>query len=67
MKNEGASVLTTFIQLEVDGIYSGAQGQMILQSVIESDRNTIYSEISWLSSLPAKMKEIQTKMKVVEC
>ena len=53
IKNEGARVLYT---LYID--FSDAQGQLNLQSVVGSGRN---------SSLPARMQKIQSKMKTLEC
>ena len=47
--------------------FSGAQGQLTPQSLVESDRNLYSFEILCLSSLPASMKHIRSKMKVLEC
>ena len=49
------------------GIFQDAQGQLTLQSYIESGPNLKLSEILWLSSLPVSMKKIQSKMKVLAC
>ena len=49
------------------GIFSDAQGQLTLQSMVESGLSWNSSEILWLSSLPAKMIKIQSKMKEIEC
>ena len=46
------------------GIFSNAQGQLTPQSMVESGRNSNSSEILWLSSFPASMKKIRSKMKV---
>ena len=62
IKNEGARVFTT---LYIN--FSDAQGQVTLQSLVESGRNSNSSKLLWLSSLPAKMKKIQSKMKEIEC
>ena len=49
------------------GIFSDTQGQLTPQSFVESGRNSNSSGILWLSSLHASMKEIQSKMKGLEC
>ena len=48
------------------GIFPDAQGQLTPQSLVESGRNSNLSEILWLSSLPASMKKIRSKMKALE-
>ena len=61
IKNEGVKVVTTlFIDL------SHAQGQLSPKSVMESCRNSNPSKLLWLTLLPARMKEIHWKMKVLE-
>ena len=65
IKNESAKVVTTFLQFKSTGIFSDAQGQLTLQSMVESGRILNTSKTLWLSSLPAKMKKIQSKMKGV--
>ena len=67
IENEGHRVLTRFPHYKSMGIFSNAQGQLTPQSVVESGRNSNLSEKLWLSSLPARMKKIQLKMKVQEC
>ena len=62
IKNEGARVLTT---LYID--FSGAQGQITLESVVVSSQNWNSSKLSCMSSLPTRMKMIHTKMKEQEC
>ena len=62
IKNEGARMLTT---LNID--FSNTQGQLTPQSEVESGRKSNSCEILWLSSLPARMKKIQTNMKPLEC
>ena len=47
-------------------IFPDAQGQLTPQSLVESGPNSNLSEILWLSSLPASMKKIRLKMKVLE-
>ena len=49
------------------GIFPDAQGQLTPQSLVESGPNSNLSEILWLSSLPASMKKIRSKMKVLAC
>ena len=48
------------------GIFQDAQGQLTTQSLVESGPNSNLSEILWLSSLPASMKKIRSKMKALE-
>ena len=61
IKNEGARVVTT---LFID--FSHAQGQLTPKSVMESCRYSNQSKLLWLTLLPAKMKKIHWKMKVLE-
>ena len=49
------------------GIFQDAQGQLTLQSLVESGPNSKLSEILWLSSLPVSMKKIQSKMQALAC
>ena len=49
------------------GIFLDAQGQLAPQSLVRSGRISNSSEILWMSSLPASMKKIRSKMKVLEC
>ena len=62
IKNRGAIVVTT---LYVN--FSDAQGQVTLESVVVSGRNLNSSKISCMSSLPARMRMIESKMKMLEC
>ena len=62
IKNEGARVFTT---LYVN--FSDAQGQITLESVVVSGRNFNSSKLSCMSSLPARMRMIESKMKELEC
>ena len=48
------------------GIFPDAQGQLTPQSEIEPGRNSKSSKMLWLSLLPARMKKIQSKMKLLE-
>ena len=54
IKNKGARVATT---LNID--FSHSQGQITLQSRVESGRNSNSSEMLWLSLLLTSMKKIQ--------
>ena len=49
------------------GIFRFGQGQLTPQPLVESGRNSNSSEMLWLSSLPAKIKKIRSKMKDLEC
>ena len=48
------------------GIFPDAQGQLTPQSVVGSVRNSNSVETLRLSSLPARMKKIRSKMKELE-
>ena len=61
IKNRGARVFTT---LYVN--FSDAQGQITLESVVVSGRNLNPSKLSCMSSLPARMRVIKSKMKELE-
>ena len=56
-----------FFHYKSMGIFPNSQGQLTPQSLIESGPNSNLSEILWLSSLPASMKEIRSKMKALAC
>ena len=60
IKTEGARVDTTLYSN-----FSDAQGQVTLVSV--SGRNLNSSKLSCMSSLPARMRMIDLKMKELEC
>ena len=62
IKNRGARVFTT---LYVN--FSDAQGQITLESVAVSGRNSNSSKLLCMSSLPARMRMIESKMKELEC
>ena len=49
------------------GIFPDAQGQLTPQSLVRSGRISNSFEILWMSSLPASMKKIRSKVKVLEC
>ena len=62
IKNEGARVVTTlYINI------SDAQGQITLELVSVSGRNLNSSKLSRMSSLPARMRMIDSIMKELEC
>ena len=48
------------------GIFPDAQRQLTLQSMVGSALISNSFETLWLSSLPAKMKKIRSKMKELE-
>ena len=48
------------------GIFPGAQGQLTPQSLVRSGRISNSSEMLWISSLPASMKKIRSKMRALE-
>ena len=48
------------------GIFPDAQGQLTPQSEVEPGQNSNSSEILSLSLLPARMKKVQSKMKLLE-
>ena len=62
IKNEGARVYTT---LYIN--FSDAQGQITLELVMVSGRNLNSSKLSCMSSLPARMRMIESKIKELEC
>ena len=48
------------------GIFQNANGQLTPQSLVESGPNCNLTEILWLSSIPASMKKIRSKIKALE-
>ena len=62
IQNEGARVDTTLYSN-----FSDAQGQISLVLVSVSGRNLNSSKLSCMSSLPARMRMIDSKMKKLEC
>ena len=48
------------------GIFPEAQGQLTPQSLVRSRRISNSSEMLWMFSLPASMKQIRSKMKALE-
>ena len=62
IKNRGATVFTT---LNIN--FSDVQGQITLVLVVVSGRNLNSSKLSCMSSLPARMRLIKSKMIELEC
>ena len=62
IKHRGARVFTT---LYIN--FSDVQGQITLESVVVSGRNLNSPKLSCMSSLPARMRMIESKMKELEC
>ena len=62
INNEGARVFTT---LYIN--FSDAQGQITLELVVVFGRNLNSSKLLCMSSLPARMRMIDLKMKELEC
>ena len=62
IKNEGARVVTTLYSN-----FSDAQGQITLVLVSVSGRNLNSSKLSFMSSFPARMRMIDSKMKEIGC
>ena len=48
-------------------IFSDAKGQITLELVVVSGRNLNSSKLSCMSSLPERMRLIESKMKELEC
>ena len=49
------------------GIFPDAQGQLTPQSLVRSGRISNSSEMLWMSSLPASMKKIRSKIEALGC
>ena len=49
------------------GIFPDTQGQLTLQSLVRSGRISNSSEMLLMSSLPASMKKIRSKIEALEC
>ena len=62
IENEGARVLTT---LYIN--FSDIHGQITVELVVVSGRNLNSSKLSCMSSLHARMRMIDSKMKELEC
>ena len=61
-KNRGTRVFT---MLYIN--FSDAQGQITIELVVVSGRNLNSSKLSCMSSLPARMRMIDSKMRELEC
>ena len=59
-KMKALECLQDFPHYKSMGIFSNAQGQLTLQSLVKSGPNSNSTEILWLSSLPARMKKIRS-------
>ena len=66
-KIKALKCLQDYLLYKSMGIFSDAQGQLIPQSRVKSGTNSNSSEILWLSSLPARMKKIRSKLKALMC
>ena len=62
IKNRGARVFTT---LYIN--FSDVQGQITLVLLVVSGRNLISAKLLCMSSLPARMRLIKSKVKQLEC
>ena len=49
------------------GIFPDAQGQLTPKTLVRSGRILKPSKMLWVSSLPASMKKIRSKMKALAC
>ena len=49
------------------GTFPDHQGQLTLQSLVRSGGISNSSEILWMSSLPASIMKVRSKMKALEC
>ena len=56
-----------FSQYKSMGIFPDPQGQLTLQSLVQTGRISNSSEMLWMFSLPASIKKILSKMKALEC
>ena len=65
LKSDRNRVARVFITLYIN--FSDAQGQITLVLVVVSGRNLNSSKFSCMSSLPARMGLIKSKMKDLEC
>ena len=56
-----------FSHYKSKGIFPDAQGQLTPQSLVQSDQISNSSEMLWMSSLPASIKNIRSKIEALEC
>ena len=61
-KMKGLECSQDFSHYKSMGIFPDAQGQLTPQSLVQSNQISISIETLWLSSLPAKMKKIRSKI-----
>ena len=66
IKDSGENVMTSFSHYKSMGIFPDAQGQLTPQSLVRSGRISNSSEMLWMFSLPASMKNIRSKMKALK-
>ena len=66
LKMKELECLQDFSHYKFMGIFPDAQGQLTPQSLVRSGRISNSSEMLWMSSLPASMKKIRSKMKALE-
>ena len=60
LKVKALECLQDFPHYKSMRVFSNAQGQPTLQSLVKSGPNSNSSEMLWLSSLPARMKQIRS-------
>ena len=65
IKNEGARVVTTFSHYKSMGIFPDAEGQLTTQFLARPGRISNSFETLWLSILPARTKNIRSKIKAL--
>ena len=56
-----------FFHYKSMGIFPDGQGQLTPQSLVRSGQISNSSEMLWMSSLPASMKKIRSKLEALEC
>ena len=66
LKMKGLECSQDFSHYKSMRIFPDAQGQLTPQSLVRSGRILYLSEMLWMSSLPASMKKIRSKMKALE-
>ena len=66
IKTQGARVFTIFSHYKSIRIFPDSQGQLTLQSMVGSGLISSSFETLWLSSCPANIKQIRSKMKALE-
>ena len=66
LKMKALECLQDFSNYKSMGIFPDAQGQLTPQSLVRSGRISNLSEMLWMSTLPASMNNIRSKMKALE-